>query len=133
MGESVNNRDWQEDVKRWILFCKQQIDIHQNTIRKLKGYSWLEILTGIGLTVLAFIYVRSDTAKFVDTFFKLGPMLVFAPFPAFQYRMILGSRQSISIYEFWKDELQNALVKNVYPESLIKELTDNRGALAKPR
>lgn len=134
MGEALDNHDWKEDVTGvFIPFCQEQIKYHQNNIRKLKAFSWFEVLLGVGLTVLAFIIFRTDTAKISETFFKLGPMLVFAPFPAFQFRMIVGSQQALSSYLIWKGRFQSALDKDTPPpEWLIKVVTENMAEVAKP-
>jgi hypothetical protein len=133
MGEPVNNQDWQEDLKQnWIPFCKRQIHRHRNIIWVLTGFTCLEVVIGIALTVLAFIYVRTDTSKLGDIFFKLGPMFIVAPFPAVQYIKIIRSKQARDTYESWKDELQDAIDQDLYPESLIKDLNANKSALALP-
>lgn len=133
MGEPVNNQDWHEDIEQtWIPFCNKQIHRQRKIIWVLTGFTCLEVLIGIALTVVAFIYVGTDTSKLSDIFFKLGPMFIVAPFPAVQYLRIVRSRQSIETYEFWRGELQDAIDQDSYPESLIKELRANKSAFAQP-
>lgn len=135
MRKPIENQDWQEGaVTVFVPFCEDQIGYHRENIRKLKRMSWLIGLSGVGLTILAFVIFRSDTKQISENLFKLGPMLLAAPFPAFGYGKILSSQQAVSSYSTWKKGFQSCLQRNtVPPEWLTNAVISNMGDLAKPR
>lgn len=135
MAEPLDNQNWRQDaISMFIPFCEKQIKSHNKNIHTLKMLTWFEILVGVALTVLAFVIFRTDMVRLSETFFKLGPMFMVAPFPAFQYKMILGSQQSLSSYLIWKDRFQSALDSNVPPpEGLVNVVIQNMGEVTKPR
>lgn len=93
----------------------------------------LELVLGVGVTILAFVIFR-DVKQLSDTVFKLGPMFLGMPIPAFQYKIILVSRQSIISYSRWKNAFEVCLQNDIPPEAWLTDaITANMAEVAKPR
>jgi len=130
-----SNKNWKYDVTHdFMPFCEDQINYHRDNIRRLKTVSWAFFLTGLASTIIVFVFFKGDTKQVSDVIFKLGPLLVTAPIPAFLYRMILTSRQAVSPYTKWKDRLEVSLVRNEPPPTWVTDaVIKNMDEVAKPR
>ncbi|HEY8203502.1 MAG TPA: hypothetical protein VIF81_02155 [Pyrinomonadaceae bacterium] len=133
MGNALDNQ-WRVTVTTiFIPFCDDQIEYHRGTIRRIRRMCMLELVLGVGVTILAFVIFR-DVKQLSDTVFKLGPMFLGMPIPAFQYKIILVSRQSIISYSRWKNAFEVCLQNDIPPEAWLTDaITANMAEVAKPR